>query len=340
MTRGRILLTGGAGYIGSHCCVNLMQAGYEPVILDDFSNARRDVANRIGLATNRPAPRVIEADIRDRAAMFGLLAAERFDAVIHFAGLKSVAHSTQCPQDYFDVNVGGLAILLAAMSQTQTRRLVFSSSATVYDARDVSGPISETAPLGPINPYGQSKLMGEQMLMAQQQADPSWSIGILRYFNPAGAHGSSLIGEEPADPPDNLIPYIAQVAAGQRSCLRVFGQDYDTPDGTGVRDYIHVDDLARGHLASLSALERDGRGHTVNLGTGRGMSVLEMRAAYAQASGREIPYEIHPRRAGDVASCYCDTTLARDLLGFEARHQIGDICASSWAWTGNIEDTK
>ncbi|WP_316015302.1 UDP-glucose 4-epimerase GalE [Roseobacter sp. HKCCA0434] len=335
--RGRVLLTGGAGYIGSHCCVALMQEGYQPVILDNFANARRDVPDRIALAANGPAPQVIEADIRDRTVMETVLAEGGFDAVMHFAGLKSVAESVAHPERYFDINLGGLTVLVAAMAATDTRRLIFSSSATVYDARATGGAISEDAPLGPASPYGHSKLLAEKVLLAQAEADPSWRVGILRYFNPAGAHGTGHIGEEPADPPDNLMPYIAQVASGRRARLQVFGDDYDTPDGTGVRDYIHVADLARGHVASLAALERDGRGHVVNLGTGRGQSVLEMRAAYARVSGREVSFEIRPRRPGDVAQCYCDATRARAVLGFEARHGIDEMCASSWSWTRRRE---
>ncbi|MEP4166070.1 UDP-glucose 4-epimerase GalE [Maricaulis sp.] len=336
MSRKHILLTGGAGYIGSHCAAELLEHGHEVVILDNFSNARRDVVDRIGQAAGRPAPRVVEADIRDRTAIHDLMERSQFDAVMHFAGLKSVSDSVSRPAEYFDVNVGGLVTVIQAMKSNGVRKLVFSSSATVYDLGAGQGAIREDAPFGPNNPYGQSKLMAEQVLQAQEAAAPDWSVGILRYFNPAGAHPSGLIGECPADPPDNLLPYIAQVAAGQRQYLGIFGDDWDTPDGTGVRDYVHITDLARGHLASLDALERDGHGHVVNLGTGRGLSVQDVRRAYEHACGREIPFRILPRRPGDVASCYCDTQRARDVLGFEARQDVDAICASSWKWVRHL----
>lgn len=329
-----ILLTGGAGYVGSHCCVELLQAGWHVTILDDFSNASRDVIQRIGEAAGTTPPYLIEGDIRDKSLLLDLFERIPFSAVMHFAARKSVAESIGDPAGYWDVNVVGTLRLLQAMAQAGCERLVFSSSATVYapQASMQGALLRENAPLEPITPYGDTKLACERLIAAHETAHPSFTSSILRYFNPAGAHPSALIGEEAADLPNNLIPYIAQVASGHQRALKVFGDDYSTPDGTGIRDYVHVCDLARGHLAALEALERCRTGHIVNLGTGRGYSVLEMRAAYSQASGQEIPYEIRPRRRGDLASCLCDTTRARELLNFEAKYGAEEICASSWAW--------
>lgn len=331
--RRHILLTGGAGYVGSHCCVELLQAGWHVTILDNFSNARRDVIERIGQAANTTPPDLVEGDVRDKSLLLSVFERTPFHAVMHFAARKSVAASVGDPAGYWDVNVVGTLRLVQAMAEAGCGRLIFSSSATVYSAQAAAlGVLREDAPLKPVTPYGDTKLACEQLIMAHEASHPDFTASILRYFNPAGAHPSALIGEEAAEPPDNLIPYIAQVASGRRQSLQVFGDDYSTPDGTGVRDYVHVCDLAYGHLVALEALERHRTGHIVNLGTGRGYSVLEMQAAYSRASGREIPYEIKPRRHGDLASCLCDTTRARELLNFEARYGAEEICASSWAW--------
>lgn len=326
----RVLLTGGAGYIGSHTYVALIEAGYDVLILDNFSNAARDVPTRLAEITGQSAA-VVEADILDRASLDRVFADNKIDAVIHFAAFKSVAESVKKPLVYMQNNVVGLVNLMQSMDQADVRRLVFSSSATVYgNAADV--PTPETASLGYGNPYGHSKLVCEQIIEQTIASDPRWSVGVLRYFNPVGAHPSGIIGEDPSGIPDNLMPYVAKVAAGQLPVLSVFGDDYPTPDGTGVRDYIHVVDLAKGHVNSLSALERDGQGHVVNLGTGRGYSVLELIATYARASNRDIPYKIAPRRDGDAASSYADPSLAKRVLGFEAEFDLFDMCRTSWVW--------
>ncbi|MGY6410527.1 MAG: UDP-glucose 4-epimerase GalE [Alkalilacustris sp.] len=325
-----ILLTGGAGYIGSHTCVALAEAGHRPVILDDFSNAAQDVPERLGRILGA-VPEVWRGSVLDAELLGRLFATHDIAAVIHFAALKAVGDSVARPLEYARINLGGLMTLLEAMRAAGVFRLVFSSSATVYGVPDRL-PIREDAPTGFTNPYGYTKLAGEQLLAQVAASDPRWAIGVLRYFNPAGAHGSGLIGEDPADIPNNLMPYIAQVAVGAQPALRVFGDDYDTPDGTGVRDYIHVEDLAEGHVLSLEALRRTGQGHLVNLGTGRGYSVLEMLATYGRACGRELPHVVAPRRPGDVAACYADPTRAAALLGFEARRGLDEMCASSWRW--------
>lgn len=325
-----ILLTGGAGYIGAHTCVTLAEAGHRPVILDNFDNADRDTPERIARILGRPVP-VIEADLRDAAALDRAFSEYRFDAVIHFAAKKAVGESVAEPRLYFDNNTGGLLALLKAMETHGVGRIVFSSSATVYGDCPVQ-PIPEDAPLVATNPYGLTKLMGEQILGHMGVAHPDWAIGILRYFNPAGVHPSGLLAQSPRSkqtPPENLMPRLLEVATGKREKLMVYGGDYDTPDGTGVRDYIHIDDLCRGHLLSLEKLLETGQGHTVNLGTGRGYSVLEMIAAFARASGREIPHEITDRRPGDVGTCYADVSRARALLGFEARLGLDEMCRDS-----------
>jgi UDP-glucose 4-epimerase len=325
-----VLLTGGAGYIGSHTLVALRAAGHEAVVLDDFSNARPDVPERLARITGSPV-RVWRGDVRDRALLARLFAAERIDAVIHFAALKAVGESVERPLDYVDVNVTGLVALAQAMRAAGVFRLVFSSTATVYGTPD-AWPIPETAPLRHESPYAFSKLVCEQLLRQAAAADPRWQVGILRYFNPVGAHASALIGEDPQQPPNNLVPYIGEVALGRRPVLRVFGNDYPTPDGTGLRDYIHVEDLAEGHVLSLEHLLAGGGGHVVNLGTGRGTSVLEMLAAYERAVGRPLPREIAPRRPGDVAVLVADPARAEALLGFRARRSIDEMCASAWAF--------
>lgn len=329
----RVLLTGGAGYIGSHTHVALVDAGYEVLVLDNFSNSARDVPSRLETVTGQ-AVHVIEGDVLDRALLDRVFADHDIDAVIHFAASKSVGESMRKPLAYMQNNIVGLVTLMQAMDAADVRRLVFSSSATVYgSAADL--PIRETAPLSYGNPYGHSKLVCEQIIEQTVASDPRWAVGVLRYFNPVGAHPSGLIGEDPAGLPDNLMPYVAKVAAGQLPVLSVFGDDYPTPDGTGVRDYIHVFDLAQGHVQSLAALERDGTGHVVNLGTGRGYSVLDLIATYARASNRDIPYKIAPRRDGDAASSYADPSLAKTVLGFEAQYDLFDMCRTSWVWMQN-----
>ncbi|WP_114966185.1 UDP-glucose 4-epimerase GalE [Alkalilacustris brevis] len=325
-----VLLTGGAGYIGSHTYVALAEAGYRPVILDSFVNARDDVPERLARLTGAPVS-CHRADIRDATALHRVFAAERIDAVIHFAALKSVGESVARPLDYTETNIGGLMTLLRVMGEAGLHRLVFSSSATVYGAPQTL-PIPETAPVGHTNPYGFTKLTCEQILQQLAASDPRWCFGILRYFNPAGAHHSALLGEDPRDTPNNLMPYLARVATGELPALQVFGDDYDTPDGTGLRDYIHVEDLARGHVLSLGALLEQGAGHLVNLGTGQGYSVLEVLRAYSRACGRDLPHVIAPRRPGDVAACYADPSRAADFLGFRACRTLDEMCASSWAW--------
>ncbi len=325
-----ILVTGGAGYIGSHTCVELLQAGHRVVILDNFCNSHPEALARVATITGTH-PECIQGDIRDRSTLDRLFASQSVDAVIHFAGLKAVGESVAKPLDYYDTNVRGTLELLAAMKQAQVKTLVFSSSATVYgDPHAV--PIKEDFPVSATNPYGRSKLMIEEILADLHRAEPGWSLGRLRYFNPVGAHASGLIGEDPNGIPNNLMPFIAQVAVGRREQLSVFGADYPTPDGTGVRDYIHVVDLARGHLAALDYLWREPGLLTVNLGTGRGYSVLDMVRAFEQASGRPVPYRIAPRRPGDVAQCYADPALAEALLGWKAEFGIEAMCADTWRW--------
>ena len=331
----RILLTCGAGYIGSHTYVALCAAGHEVVILDNFANARRSVPERLEQITGRPV-RVITGDVRDGAMLDAAFARHGFDAVVHFAALKAVGESMTRPLDYFDVNVGGLTTVLQAMERAGCRRLVFSSSATVYGVPDET-PTPEIAELRAMNPYGQTKIIGEQMLGWLQQADPRWAVGILRYFNPAGAHASALIGEDPRDIPNNLMPYVARVALGALDSIAVFGDDYDTPDGTGVRDYIHVEDLARGHVLSLARLVDSGMGHVVNLGTGRGHSVLEVIAAYQRACNRHLPHVIIDRRAGDVPIYVARADKAAEVLGFRTEKTLDEMCASSWQWVSTAE---
>lgn len=325
-----VLLTGGAGYIGSHTYVALLKAGYRPIVLDNFANSKRSVIDRLERITGEAVP-LEDVDILDTDAVSQVFQRHRIGAVIHFAALKAVGESAERPLDYFQTNIGGLIGLMQVMARHQVFRLVFSSSATVYGDTDVL-PTPETAVCGYTNPYGYTKLACEQVLEQASAADPRWSVGVLRYFNPVGAHESGLIGEDPNDIPNNLMPYIAKVAVGELPDVQVFGDDYPTPDGTGVRDYIHVSDLARGHVLSLGALTETGAGHLVNLGTGRGYSVLEMIEAYGRACGRALPYRIAPRRAGDAAASYADPARAADVLGFKAEHGLDEMCASSWAW--------
>jgi len=325
-----ILVTGGAGYIGSHTVVELLQAGHELVIFDNLSNSSIRVLERIErIAGIRSA--FVEGDIRDASALADVFKAWPITAVIHFAGLKAVGESVEQPLRYYDNNVVGTLRLCEAMAGAGVRDLVFSSSATVYgDPHAV--PIREDFPLQATNPYGRSKLHIEEILRDIASSDPAWRIALLRYFNPVGAHDSGLIGEDPRGIPNNLMPFVTQVAIGRRPELSIFGNDYPTPDGTGVRDYIHVVDLARGHLAALSALERTAGVQTVNLGTGRGYSVLEMVKAFEMASGRRVPYRIVPRRPGDVAACYADPAFAQAQLGWTAEFDLDAMCRDAWRW--------
>lgn len=326
-----ILITGGAGYIGSHTCVEMLNAGFEVVVVDNLSNSRLTALKRVEEITGKK-PVFHQVDVRDRAALAAVFAQHSIQAVIHFAGLKAVGESVEQPLRYYENNVSGTLVLCQVMADAGVKRIVFSSSATVYgDPHTV--PIHEDFPVGATtNPYGRSKFMVEEILRDLYRADPSWRIALLRYFNPVGAHESGLIGEDPNGIPNNLMPYIAQVAVGRLPFLRAFGGDYPTPDGTGVRDYIHVVDLAQGHVAALHYLESHDGLATVNLGTGRGYSVLEMVRAFAQASGREIPYRIVERRAGDIASCYADPTLAERLFGWRAQRDVHAMCADAWRW--------
>ena len=325
-----ILVTGGAGYIGSHTCVELLNAGNEVVVFDNFSNSSRTALERVQQICKRPLS-VVEGDIRDQAAVEKVLAEFGCTVVIHFAGLKSVLDSVASPLDYYDNNVIGTHRLLQAMQTTNIKRVIFSSSATVYGDPQFL-PYTEDHPLNPVNPYGQTKLVIENMLRDLFASDSSWSIGILRYFNPIGAHESGFIGEDPRGVPNNLLPYVAQVAVGRRERLNVWGGDYDTPDGTGVRDYIHVVDLALGHVAALASLEQPAC-FAVNLGTGRGNSVLEVVKAFEEASGKRIPYDIRPRRSGDVAACYAATDLAaKHLGGWRAGKNLDAMCRDHWRW--------
>ncbi|MCL2876588.1 MAG: UDP-glucose 4-epimerase GalE [Betaproteobacteria bacterium] len=325
-----ILVTGGAGYIGSHTVVELLAAGHELLILDNFSNSSPKALECIEKIAGR-RPLWVEGDIRDRQLLARLFAEHPLRAVIHFAGLKAVGESVEQPLRYYDNNVTGSLYLFEAMAAAGVFRLVFSSSATVYgDPHAV--PIDESFPLQTTNPYGRSKLMIEDILRDIGRADPRWRVALLRYFNPVGAHASGLIGEDPRGIPNNLMPYVAQVAVGRRDELSVFGGDYPTPDGTGMRDYIHVVDLARGHLAALERLDQLAGVTPVNLGTGRGYSVLEVVAAFEKASGRPVPYRVVDRRAGDVAACYADPRLAQSLFGWRAERDLAAMCADSWRW--------
>ncbi len=325
-----ILITGGTGYIGSHTAVELMLAGFEVLIVDNFCNSKATVIDRVERIAGR-RPGFVEADIRDREAMQAVFARHRFDAVIHFAGLKSVGESVAQPIRYYDNNIHGSLVLFEAMAGAGVKTLVFSSSATVYgDPHAV--PIREDFPLSATNPYGRSKLMIEEMLGDIVRSDASWRIALLRYFNPVGAHESGLIGEDPNGIPNNLMPYIAKVATGALAELAVFGSDYPTHDGTGVRDYIHVVDLARGHLAALRVLAREEGVLKVNLGTGQGYSVLDVVRAFEAASGRRVPYRIAGRRPGDIAACYADPALAKKLLDWQAQYGIEEMCRDAWRW--------
>ena len=326
----KILVTGGAGYIGSHTCVVLLDAGYEVTVLDNLCNSVRESLNRVRRITNKPLD-FVQGDIRNRAAVIDVLRRSAATAVIHFAGLKAVGESVANPLAYYDNNVVGTISLLQAMAECDVKNLVFSSSATVY-GEPKKLPLSEQHPLSAANPYGQSKLVIEHMLRDLFRSDPSWCVGILRYFNPVGAHASGLIGEDPQGTPNNLLPYLAQVAVGKRDFLNVWGNDYATPDGTGVRDYVHVVDLALGHLAALCKLETAPQCFTVNLGTGRGYSVLDMVRAFERVSSQQVPIRMGPRRPGDVAACYADSSLANALLGWHAQRDLEAMCSDAWRW--------
>ena len=327
-----ILVTGGAGYIGSHTCVELLNAGYDVVVVDNLCNSCRESLNRVEEITGKKLT-FYEVDLLDEPALDSVFQNEKIDAVIHFAGLKAVGESVYKPLEYYHNNITGTLILCDVMRRHGCKSIVFSSSATVY-GNPAFVPITEECPKGEItNPYGRTKGMLEQILTDLHTADPEWKVMLLRYFNPIGAHKSGRIGENPKGIPNNLVPYVAQVAIGKLKCLGVFGNDYDTPDGTGVRDYIHVVDLAKGHVAAIKKVEETEPGVLIyNLGTGKGYSVLDVVHAFEKACGKEIPYEIKPRRAGDIATCYADPTKAKNELGWVAQYGIEEMCEDSWRW--------
>lgn len=326
-----ILVTGGAGYIGSHTCVELLEAGYEVVVVDNLCNSCRESLNRVEKITGKKVT-FYEADLLDREAMEEIFTKESIESVIHFAGLKAVGESVAKPLEYYYNNITGTLVLCDVMRNHGVKNIVFSSSATVYGSPKTV-PIKEDFPLHVTNPYGRTKLMLEEIFRDFAVADPEWNIILLRYFNPIGAHKSGLIGENPRGIPNNLLPYVTQVAVGKLKCLGVFGDDYDTPDGTGVRDYIHVVDLAVGHVKAIEKIKKmDGGVLTYNLGTGVGYSVLDIVKNFEKASGVTIPYEIKPRRPGDIATCYADASLAKEELGWEAARGIQEMCEDSWRW--------
>ena len=329
MDNKKILVTGGAGFIGSHTTVVLLEKGYDVVIYDDLSNSKVSVVDRIERITGR-RPGFVYGDILDAAGLARLFQDHDFYAAIHFAGLKAVGESVEEPWRYYKTNVAGSLNLYKVMAEAGVGRLIYSSSATVYGSRNTV-PYNEKMPLSATNPYGWTKLMNERILRDIYAADTSWSVALLRYFNPGGAHKSGLIGEDPNDVPNNLLPYVARVASGEIEKVQIFGDDYDTPDGTGQRDYIHVMDLARGHVLALEYLEKGGL-RTINLGTGKPTSVREAIAAFEKACGHEIPSVVTARRAGDLATTYADVSLAKELLGFETDLGIDDICADAWRW--------
>lgn len=330
-----VLLTGGAGYIGTHTAVECLAAGHEVIAYDNLSNSSPQALDRVARISGKRVT-FVQGDIRDRTALKQLFEDHSIDAVVHFAGLKAVGESVDKPLLYYDNNIAGSVVLFEEMAAAGVRSVVFSSSATVYGDPETV-PITEDFPLSATNPYGRSKLFIEDMLRDVARADPGWNVALLRYFNPVGAHASGLIGEDPRGIPNNLMPYVAQVAVGRRPHLNVFGGDYPTPDGTGVRDYIHVVDLARGHVAALNTLHRHdlnqaGAVQTWNLGTGRGVSVLDMVHAFEAASGKPVPYQIVGRRAGDVAQCWADTQRATRELGWRAEYDLARMCADTWRW--------
>ncbi|WP_338883412.1 UDP-glucose 4-epimerase GalE [Aeromonas hydrophila] len=326
----KVLVTGGCGYIGSHTCLALQAAGMEPVVVDNLCNSKAGVLARIAAISGRE-PRFYQGDIRDPALLDRIFSEQRIDAVIHFAALKAVGESTRLPLAYYENNLSGTLVLLQAMKRAGVHNLVFSSSATVY-GDPASTPIREDFPRSATNPYGRSKLIIEEILEDLQRAEPHWSMTLLRYFNPVGAHESGTMGEDPQGIPNNLMPFLTQVAIGRRDCLSIFGNDYPTVDGTGVRDYIHVMDLAEGHVKALQHCASKGGVHVYNLGTGQGQSVLQMVAAFEAASGRPLPYRIEPRRPGDIAECWADPAKAERELGWRARRDLAAMCADSWRW--------
>lgn len=326
-----ILITGGAGYIGSHTCIEMLQADYDIVVLDNYYNSKPEAIRRIQKLSGKEFP-FYECDILDRSGLDKIFRENKIDAVIHFAGLKAVGESCQYPLRYFKNNVSGTVVLLEAMEAAGCKKIVFSSSATVYGMNNPS-PLKETMPTGEVtNPYGRTKLMIEQILQDIFTADESWSISLLRYFNPIGAHSSGMLGEDPNGIPNNLMPYISQVAIGKLPILSVYGNDYDTHDGTGVRDYIHVVDLAKGHVCAVKKALNETGLNIYNLGTGVGYSVLDIVHAFEKASGIEIPYKIAPRRAGDIATCFSDPSKAYEELGWKTARGIDEMCADSWRW--------
>ena len=326
----KILVTGGTGYIGSHTCVQLIEKGWQPVIIDSLVNSKISVLERIEKITGtRPA--FIEGDVRDADLLQKVLRENAIEAVIHFAGLKAVGESVNLPLQYYDNNVHGSVVLMDAMKQCNVKTLVFSSSATVYGNSSVP-PWNEHVATSPTNPYGQSKLMVDQIMADVAVSDATWSMTSLRYFNPVGAHPSGLMGEDPQGIPNNLMPFLAQVAVGRREALHVFGADYPTPDGTGVRDYIHVTDLASGHIAALAYAQSRSGHHIFNLGSGQGISVLEMQRAFSKACGRDLPFVLSPRRPGDVAAYWADPQRAQSTLNWKANKSIDDMCQDTWHW--------
>ncbi|WP_109478964.1 UDP-glucose 4-epimerase GalE [Paraburkholderia sp. C35] len=329
-TKGTILVTGGAGFIGSHTCVELLNSDYDVVVIDNLVNSKRESIARVEKITGKKVA-FYEADVRDEAVLNTIFDKHPVTGAIHFAALKAVGESVAKPLEYYRNNMDSLLVLLDVMRARNVKQFVFSSSATVYGVPK-SSPIDESFPLSATNPYGQSKLIAEQILRDLELSDASWRIATLRYFNPVGAHESGLIGEDPGGVPNNLMPYVAQVAVGKLEKLRVFGGDYDTPDGTGVRDYIHVVDLARGHIAALDALVKRDASFVVNLGTGQGYSVIDVVKAFEKASGKPVPYEIVARRPGDVAQCFAAPAKALDVIGWKAQYGIERMCADHWRW--------
>ncbi|AXE99324.1 UDP-glucose 4-epimerase GalE [Paraburkholderia hospita] len=329
-TKGTILVTGGAGFIGSHTCVELLNSDYDVVVIDNLVNSKRESIARVEKITGKKVA-FYEADVRDEAVVNTIFDKHPITGAIHFAALKAVGESVAKPLEYYRNNMDGLLVLLDVMRARNVKQFVFSSSATVYGVPK-SSPIDESFPLSATNPYGQSKLIAEQILRDLEVSDASWRIATLRYFNPVGAHESGLIGEDPGGVPNNLMPYVAQVAVGKLEKLRVFGGDYDTPDGTGVRDYIHVVDLARGHIAALDALVKHDASFVVNLGTGQGYSVIDVVKAFEKASGKPVPYEIVARRPGDVAQCFANPAKALEVIGWTAQYGIERMCADHWRW--------
>lgn len=328
-----ILITGGAGYIGSHTCVELQNSGYDVVVVDNLCNSKRGVITRIENITGKKVP-FYQVDIRDKDGLREVFKKEKIDAVIHFAGLKAVGESVQIPLAYYENNISGTVNLCEVMNEFGVKKIVFSSSATVYGTNETM-PLTEDMPLGAINPYGRTKLFIEEILRDLCVSDKEWSVSLLRYFNPIGAHQSGTIGEDPKGIPNNLMPYIAQVAVGRLDHLNVFGNDYPTVDGTGVRDYIHVVDLAKGHVCAVKWIMENTGCDAVNLGTGNGVSVLQLVAAFEKASGIRIKYEITPRRPGDPATVYADASKAKRVLGWEAQLSTEDMCADTWRWQKN-----